>query len=428
MTVLFKNANLCESYGYAGTVNILVSDSIIKYIGKYVPTDRYDKVIECNGNLIMPAFYNTHCHSAMTLFRGYGDDLPLQKWLEERIFPAEDRLTSESVYYGSKLAIAEMIRGGTVSFSDMYFFLDDTARAVEECGVKANLSRSLVSFDPSIDPEKDQRFLEAIDVYNRLNGKADGKIKIDMSLHAEYTNVEKYSAYVAEATKKLGAGMQVHISETAKEHEECIARHGITPMAFFEKTGVLDSPTTAAHCVWVEDSDIEIMARKGVSVAHNPVSNLKLGSGIMPYKKMKDAGVNITLGTDGAASNNRLSVLREMQLAALIHKGNDLDPSVTTARDMIKIATRNGALAQGRLDCGEVRMGMKADLIMIDLSAFNNIPYYSFESSVMYSVTEENIIMTMCDGNILYENGAYTTIDEEELKSESKRVISHYFD
>ena len=174
--------------------------------------------------------------------------------------------------------------------------------------------------------------------------------------------------------------------------------------------------------------DMEIMAKRGVSAAHNPVSNLKLGSGIMPYKKMRDAGVNITLGTDGAASNNRLSVLREMQFAALIHKGNDLDPSVTLAGDMIKIATRNGALSQGRDDCGEIAVGMKADLLLIDLGAWNTIPSYSFESTVCYSMTEENILLTMCDGNILYEDHAYTTIDEEKLKSEAQRVISHYFD
>ena len=428
MSILFKNANLTESCGYDTSVNILVEGKSITYIGKDLPKIRADREIECNGNLIIPAFYNTHCHSAMTLFRGYGDDLPLQRWLHEKIFPAEDRLTSESVYYGSKLAIAEMIRNGTVSFSDMYFFLDDTARAVEECGIKANLSRSLVSFDPEIDAVNDARLLEAIDVFDRLNGAADGRIKIDMSLHAEYTNVEKYCRYVAEIGKERKARMQVHISETASEHDECIARHGVTPIKFFENTGVIDMPTTAAHCVWVEDEDIEIMARKGVSVAHNPVSNLKLGSGIMPYKKMMDAGVNVTLGTDGAASNNRLSVLREMQTAALIHKGNDLDPSVTLAADMIKIATRNGALAQGREDCGEIAIGMRADLLLVDMGSVNNIPSYNFESTVMYSMTESDILMTMCDGNILYENGAYTTIDEEELKSESRRVISHYFD
>ena len=427
-TILFKNVNLPEYYGYDRSVNILVKDKIIAYIGKYTPTDKIDRVIEGNGNLVIPAFYNTHCHSAMTLFRGYGDDLPLQRWLEERIFPAEDKLTSESVYYGSMVAIAEMIRNGTVSFSDMYFFLDDTARAVEESGVKANLSRSIVSFDPNIDCENDSRIKEAIDVFDRLNGKADGRIKIDMSLHAEYTNVEKCCRYLGAIAKEKGTGMQVHVSETAKEHDECIARHGVTPTKFFLETGVLDVPVTAAHSVWVDDEDIAIMAEKGVSVAHNPVSNLKLGSGIMPYKKMKDAGVNITLGTDGAASNNRLSVLREMQFAALIHKGNDLDPSVTLAADMIKIATRNGAKAQGRLDCGDVAMGKRADLLLVDMSHFNNIPSYNFESTVCYSMTEENIKMTMCDGNILYEDGAYTTIDEEKLKAEAKRVISHYFD
>ena len=428
MSILFKNVNLTESYGFKSSVNVLVKDNSIAYVGIALPDERADREIECNGNLMIPAFYNTHCHSAMTLFRGYGDDLPLQRWLNEKIFPAEDRLTGESVYYGSKLAIAEMIRGGVVSFSDMYFFLDDTARAVEECGIKANLSRSLVSFDPDIDAPNDSRLLDSINVYKRWNGKAEGRIKVDMSLHAEYSNVEKYCRYVADVRRELGTGMQVHISETASEHDECIARHGVTPTAFFENLGLLDMPTTAAHCVWVDDNDIAIMAKRGVSVAHNPVSNLKLGSGIMPYKRMKDAGVNITLGTDGAASNNRLSVLREMQYAALIHKGNDLDPAVTLAADMIKIATRNGALAQGREDCGEIKAGMRADVILVDMSSINNIPSYSFESTVMYSMTEADILMTMCDGNILYENGAYTTIDEEQLKSESRRVISHYFD
>ncbi len=428
MSILFKNANLPESLGYKSSVDLLVKDGRIAYIGSPNPVMRADRVIECNGNLLLPAFYNAHCHSAMTLFRGYGDDLPLSRWLNERIFPAEDRLSDESVYYGSKLAIAEMIRNGVVSFSDMYFFLDSTARAVEECGVKANLSRSIVSFDPEIDAANDARVLEAIDVFERWHGKAEGRIKIDTSLHAEYTNVEKCCRYLGELTKKLGTGMQVHISETASEHDECIERHGMTPVRFFDRTGVLDSPTTAAHCVWVDDEDIAIMAKKGVTVAHNPVSNLKLGSGIMPYKKMKDAGVNIALGTDGAASNNRLSVLRELHFAALIHKGNDLDPSVTLASDMIKMATENGARAQGREDCGRIEVGYKADLLLVDMRSFNNIPSYSFESTVCYSMNESDILMTMCDGNILYENGAYTSIDEERLKSEARKVISHYFD
>jgi 5-methylthioadenosine/S-adenosylhomocysteine deaminase len=202
----------------------------------------------------------------------------------------------------------------------------------------------------------------------------------------------------------------------------------MTPIAYFESIGALNTRVCGAHCVKVSDEDIAIMAKHGVSASHNPTSNLKLGSGIMPYKKMKDAGVNVTLGTDGAASNNRLSILREMQFAALIHKGNDLDPSVTLASDMIRIATKNGAVAQGRENAGEIKVGNAADLILVDLSGFNNIPYYSLESTVCYSMTEENILMTLSDGNILYNRGAYTTIDEERLKSEARRVIAHYFD
>ncbi|MGM9644460.1 MAG: amidohydrolase family protein [Eubacteriales bacterium] len=425
MKILFKNVRTLEG-GVNGSVNLLTDGKFISYIGKDTPCA--DKVIEGNGNLLMPAFYNAHCHSAMTLFRGYGDDLPLQKWLNEKIFPAEDRLNEERVYTGSLLAIAEMIRCGVVSFSDMYFFLDQTARAVEESGIKANLSRSIVSFDKDEDFSKNTRIKESLDVFNRWNGQADGRIKIDMSLHAEYTNVEPCFRYVAELTKELKTGFQIHVSETKSEHEECIQRHGMTPMRFLESCGVLELPVTAAHCVYVTDDDIRLMAERGVTAAHNPVSNLKLGSGIMPYAKMKAAGVNVALGTDGVASNNRLSVLRELQYAALIHKGAECDPAATSAHEMIKCATRNGAVAQGRDDCGEIREGMRADLILIDMDAVNNIPSYDLESTVAYSADESNVLMTLADGNILYDRGTYTTIDEELMKYNAKKVISHYFD
>ena len=429
MSILFKNVHLTEKYGYqSSSVNLLVDGEKITYIGKDLPQIQADRVIEGNGNLLLPGFYNAHCHSAMTLFRGYGDDLPLSRWLNEKIFPAEDRLNDERVYFGSLLAIAEMIRGGVVSFSDMYFFLDATAQAVMESGIKANLSRSIVSFDPDIDVENDSRIAEAVDVYKRWNGECDGRIKIDMSLHAEYTNVEKCCRYLGKLAKDLGAGIQLHASETESEHRECIERHGVTPIKFFEETGVLDVPVTAAHCVWVTEDDMRIMKEHGVTVAHNPVSNLKLGSGIMPYRKMKEIGVNVALGTDGAASNNRLSILRELQYATLLHKGAELDPTVTLARDAIDMATLNGAISQGRYDCGEIKVGNRADLVLIDMNSIGNIPSYDFESTVCYSAAESDVLMTVCDGRILYDNGSYTSIDEERLRREAKRVISHYFD
>ena len=428
MSILFKNVNLVESLGYIGTVNVLVEGEKITYIGNSLPDVSADKVIEGNGNLLLPAFYNAHCHSAMTLFRGYGDDLPLQRWLNERIFPAEDRLDGERVKLGTRLAIAEMIRCGVVSFSDMYFFIDETAEAVEESGMKANLSRAIVSFDENADFSADTRVREAVEVFDKWHGACGGRIKIDMSLHAEYTNVEACARYVGELARERGAGMHLHISETKLEHEECIARHGKTPIRFFLDAGALDVPVTAAHCVHVSDEDIEIMAEKGVTAVHNPVSNLKLGSGVMRYQKMKEAGVNIALGTDGVASNNRLSILRELQYAALIHKGVGFDAAATKASDMIRMATRNGAIAQGREDAGEIAVGMRADLILLDMNSINNIPSYSFESTVAYSATEGDVLMTVCDGRILYENGSYTSLDEELLRHDAKRVISHYFD
>ena len=429
MSILFKNVYLPESCGYGHkTVNILIEDDRIVYIGEKLPKIFALRTIEGNGNLVIPAFYNAHCHSAMTLFRGYGDDLPLGRWLDEKILPAEEKLDSERVYYGSMLAIAEMLRGGVVSFSDMYYFLDDTARAISESGVKANISRSIVSFDKDIDVANDYRIAEAIELYKKWHNADNGRIKVEMSLHAEYTNVEKCCRYVAFLAREMGTGIHIHASETASEHEKCIERHGVTPIKFFEDTGVLDVPVTAAHCVWVEDNDIQIIKNHNVTVVHNPVSNLKLGSGIMPYRKLREAGINIALGTDGAASNNSISILRELQFASLIHKGEELDPTVTNAGDMLEMATRNGALAQGREDCGKIEVGAKADLLLVDMDSIGNIPSYNFESTICYSASEADILMTVCDGRILYERGTYTSIDEERLRYEAKRVISHYFD
>ncbi len=429
MKTLLKNATLLPEYGHGrDPIDVLVEARRIKRIEKNLPAAADVDVIDCQGNLLIPAFYNAHCHAAMTLFRGYGEDLPLQRWLEERIFPAEDRLTYKSVYAATKLAIAEMLRAGIASFSDMYMFEDAVAEAVLETGIKANLSRSIVSFDPEIDIKSDPRFAESLklaETYHRADGD---RILVDFSLHAEYTNVPRACKDLAEYAKANGFGMQIHLSETQKEHLECIERHGKTPTEFFRDTGVLDVPTTAAHCVWVSDRDIEILAEKKVSVAHNPVSNLKLGSGVMPLRKMLDAGVNVALGTDGVASNNRLDILREMQTAAILHKGITRDPAVTVASEMLPLATRNGALAQGRADCGRVEIGYFADLVLIDRNALHNMPSYDDYALLAYSAERSDVLFTMVNGRILYRNGAYTDIDVERLRYDCREVFAHYFD
>ena len=428
MKTLLKNATLLPEYGYEGQkCNLFIEDGVIREITKEAITKPVDDTVDCGGNLLMPAFYNIHCHAAMTLFRGYGEDLPLQRWLEEKIFPAEELLTPNSVYVATKLAVAEMLRNGIASFSDMYMFEDSVARAVLETGIKANLSRSLVSFDPGFDLKTDFRFAEAKALVKEFQNAGEGRVKIDLSLHAEYTNRPRYCAEVAEYAVSHGLGMQLHLSETEKEHKECIARHGKTPTEFFRDLGVLNTPTTAAHCVYVTDEDIAILAEKGVSVAHNPVSNLKLGSGVMPIRKMLDAGVNVGLGTDGVASNNRLDVLREMQTAAILHKGINRDPAILKANEMPALATVNGAKAQGRSDCGSVAVGKKADLILLDRNSLHNMPTYDDYAMLAYSADSRDVKMTMVDGRILYRNGEYTLIDEERLRYESREVFSNYF-
>ena len=430
MNILIKNVKLLAEYGFERrSVYVLVKDSRIAYVGEKEPEEKADRVIDGRGNLLLPGFYNTHCHAAMTVFRGYGEDLPLDRWLNERIFPAEDRLTSRAAYFGSLLAASEMIAGGVVSFSDMYMFQNDVAQAVVESGMKANLSRCVVSFADMEDPRADSRFTEARKLVSDLHGAEDGRILVDMSLHAEYTNTEQMFRAVAEYAKEQSLAIQVHVSETKKEHEEAMTRRGgRTPIELCLDTGILESPTIASHCVWVSENDMDIMRAKGVFVSHNPKSNLKLGSGVMDLGRMLDKGIHVTLGTDGAASNNDLDILSELQTAAILHKGVNLDPERTRADKMIALATSEAALAQGRPDCGKVKEGYRADLVLWDLNALHNIPSYEYEATIAYSAKSSDVLLTMVDGKVLYENGEYKTIDVEKLKYEAKELIEHYFD
>lgn len=416
MRTVIKNATLIDGQ----EVFVSVRDGRIEKIS--ASPIKGDEYIEARGCLLIPGFYNTHCHSAMTFLRGYADDLSLREWLFERIFPAEDRMDADVAYDASMLAIAEMLAGGTVSFSDMYMFMDATARAVAETGIKANLARGYSS-DGNTTAENDRRLAESLALYREYNGYGDGRVIVDLSVHAEYTNVPSAVERIADAAAKLGARVQIHLSETESEHEGCIERYGKTPAEWFESLGILDLPVCAAHCVYVNDGDIGILSRHGVSVAHCPSSNLKLGSGIMPLERLRRAGVNIALGTDGASSNNRLDMLRELQLAALIHKGVSRDPRLACASDVLTMATANGAAAQGRDGCGSIEVGKRADLVLLDLEAPHNVPCYDPLSAVAYSASASDVRMTMVDGRVLYLNGEYKTLDIEKVRSNIKRDV-----
>jgi 5-methylthioadenosine/S-adenosylhomocysteine deaminase len=427
MSILFQNARV-PGFAPDKRIFVAVDGNTITSVSETKREGKYDREIDVNGNLLTSGLYNAHTHAAMTLFRGYGEDLPLDRWLHEKIFPAEDRLTYESVYNASLLAAAEMTANGIVSFTDMYMFCDATVKAALEAGMKANISRAVLSFDENSDMSKDERVIESVALFNAYNGSGDGRIKIDMSLHAEYTNTENSCRYMANLANKLGARMHVHLSETKSEHiEGKERRNGRSPARFFADCGVFDIPTTAAHCVWVDDSDVMLMAEKKVTAVHNPRSNLKLASGIMRYKYMRDNGVNITFGTDGAASNNRLDVMGEATLAAMLHKGAQLNAIETKAADILTHATKCGAISQGRNDCGEIAVGNRADIILIKLNDTHNMPLYDLYSTFAYSAASSDVYLTMADGEILYENGEYKKLDIEKIKRDFQKTVDNYF-
>lgn len=429
MKLLFRDITLLDHDGTVKPHADLLTDGVkivaVYDTGKTAPDA--DRVIDGRGKALLPAFYNLHTHAAMTLFRGYGEDLPLHRWLNERIFPAEDRLYDEAVYAASLLAGAEMLRCGVVSFSDMYFFCEQTARAVEVLGMKANISRAISCFDPDMTAERDYRFAQAKALHRAWHNACDGRIKIDMAIHAEYTMTPNACRWVAEYAAEQGLILQMHLSETAKEQRECIERHGKTPAEFFHSLGVFRARTVAAHCVHLTQHDIALLKEDCVTAVHNPVSNLKLGSGIMPLSALFAAGVPVTLGTDGAASNNHLDILREMNFAALLQKGRDGVCDTMHAADFLHMATRAGALAQGREDCGALREGMRADLCMLDLSDIGMQPIYDAATAVVYAADSRAVCMTVADGKILYENGTYPTIDIERLKAEFSEIVATYF-
>ncbi len=428
MKTLIERVRIPEEYGFGDEhIFVLIEDERIAYVGRERPTE-YDKTIDGGGNLLIPGFYNSHSHAPMIMFRGFGEDLPLARWLEEKVYPAEERLNDENVYVATKFAVAEMLKNGIVSFSDMYFFVGSMARAVIDTGIKANLSRSLVSFEDGASAHGDWRFEEACRWVKEFQGANNGRVVMDMSLHAEYTNRDRYIREVAAYAKENGLRIQLHASESESEHIECIARHGMTPVEYFLDTGVLDSPTTLAHCVYVTDSDMDILKNKGAFVSHNPTSNLKLGSGVARLPKMLERGICVSLGTDGAASNNTLDIMREYQLASILHKGVNRDAEATRAPQMLDIATYNGARSQGREDCGRLEVGYRADLVLIDLCAINNRPCYDTYSTLSYSANSSNVLMTMVDGEVLYRNGEFTTIDIEKLGYEFDEICKHYFD
>lgn len=426
--MLFKGIDLVdEKYKIQKDMNIITEDKRIIYIGKEIPSDYSGEIFKGKNKVALPGFFNAHCHVPMTILRGYGDGLPLQRWLHEKMFPFEAKLTPEDCYWAGLLGAVEMIKSGVVSFSDMYFEIEDIIRGVRESGLKANISHGISSFNENDNYIEEKGYRDTLRMFEALKENPDDKIKIDVGLHAEYTSNQGLVIALADLAKEKNMRVHTHVSETGKEHEECKKRFGMTPTAYFHKNGLFDQATTAAHCVWIEGEDFDILKDKGVSVAHCISSNLKLGSGFAKVKKIMDMGINVSIGTDGASSNNNLNMLEEINLVAMANKGINQDPEFMTTEQIMKLATYNGAISQGREDCGMIKVGNRADIIVFDIDKAHLQPVHDALSNIIFAGQAEDICLSMIDGKVVYKEGSLITIDEErviyEVNQRSKRIL-----
>lgn len=418
MAVLLKNAEFLMPNGIVSSGDIVIDGTIIAELGNIVGSYQFEKVIDCTNKLAIPGMINTHTHAAMTLFRSYADDMLLMDWLENKIWPAEANLKAEDIYWGTLLAIAEMLKTGTTTFADMYFYMPQVAEAVAETGIRAVLARGMAG----VAPTANQALSESEDFFRQYHNAADGRITVMLGPHAPYTCPPDYLKRVVSLSEKLGAEIHIHLSETPGEVENCKKQYGKSPIELMDELGVLDRGVLAAHCVHVSENDIEIMKRKKVRVAHNPGSNMKLASGIAPVPEMLKTGICVGLGTDGAASNNNLDMFEEMRLAATLHKVNTLNPLVIPAKEAVAMATSSGAQALGLESLiGKLSPGYKADIVLLDMHAPHWYPQHDRLSLLSYAASAGDVNTVVVDGKILLDNKKLITIDEEKLFFEVQR-------
>lgn len=413
---LLKNGYVLTMNGEREVIeggDIFIEGKKITEVGRDLSEDA-DKIIDAKGKAILPGLVNAHTHLSMVLFRGIGDDLDLQTWLQEKIWPVEDKLEGKNVYDGALLGCLEMIKSGTTCFADQYFFMEEVAKAVEKSGVRGNLSYGIIENGNSERREKELEIAE--NLVKNYEGEAGGRIKTMFGPHSSYTCSPECLKKVRKLADKHGVGIQIHLSENEKEIETVVDMHGMRPPKLLDSIGFLASDVVAAHCTRLNDEEIDLIRKNEVKPVHNPISNMKLGSGIAPVPEMLSKGIPVSLGTDGAASNNSLDMLEEIKFAALLGKANKRDPTVIPAEKALEMATINGAKALGRGgEIGSLEPGKKADLILIDLNKPHLTPVYDVESHLVYSSNGADVDTVMVDGNILMRNREVLSLKEKEI-------------
>ncbi len=423
--VLFHHARLVNPATDMSETGI-VEDGIvgvrggrIAEVGPRTAGDRLPAAVEtvdAGGGILMPGLVNTHTHLPMALFRGLADDLPLRTWLNEHIFPAEARhVDPESVRLGAMLACAELLLSGTTTCCDGYFLEAFVAEAAAEAGIRAVLGQGIIDFPAPGAPDPARNVSIAEDFVGKWVGVHD-RIRPSVFCHAPYTCSKKTLISAKDAARRHGVLFQIHAAETRSEVEQMRDEHGLSPVAYLDRLGILDEDTLVVHGVWVDEDDIRVLAKRGCPVSHNPQSNMKLASGIAPVPKMLDAGICVGLGTDGCASNNDLDLFSEMDTAAKLHKVSTLDPTVLNADQVLKMATIEGAKALGLADeIGSLAIGKRADLVVVDTNSPHLIPLYRAVSHLVYAARGSDVKDVMVDGRFAVRDRRLLTVDLEDL-------------
>lgn len=416
MSILIKRVLLGEK-----EVDIYIEGNIIEEIGEDIKKSG-EFVIEGKNKAAIPGLLNAHTHAAMTLFRGYADDMALQEWLQTKIWPIEAKMKRKNAYWGVKLACLEMIKSGTTFFNDMYWFCGSTAKAVKEMGIRAMLSAVFVDlFDEERAKEQIKKNEELFKNAKKIYRSSSGRILFSLGPHSIYTVSKDSLCWVKDFAAEKDTLIHVHLSETKQEVEDCIRRYGMRPVEFLEDIGFLSERTIACHCVHLSKKEIEILKKRDVKIAYNPTSNMKLASGRIPYNEMKEAGLtsNIILGTDGCASNNNLDMMEEMKMAALLQKIFCNDPTILLTEEVFNMGTINACRAF-RLNSGIIEEGNLADIVLLNLKKPEMIPNYNVTSNIVYSANGSCVDTVICDGKILMENRKVE--GEEEIMEKAKEA------
>jgi 5-methylthioadenosine/S-adenosylhomocysteine deaminase len=423
--ILIKDATIISNKIKKGS--LLIENDEISEISDKIGVNDADEVINANGKLLIPGLVNTHTHLSMTLMRGLADDMPLDNWLNNHIWPVEANLNGDYCYAGALLACAEMIKSGTTCFNDMYFFMDYVAKAADESGIRGILSHGMIDFKD--EDKRKQEFKESIRIIKKCHNIGQGRIKVAFGPHSPYTCSQELLEGVKTEADKYGVRIHIHVSETKKEVSDVLNEHGKRPFEYLDEIGFLGNEVTAAHAVWLSNAEINIIKQKDVKISHNPSSNMKLSSGVSPVSELLKKGICVSFGTDGCASNNNMDLFEEMKIAALTQKLTTMDPTVLNADEVYNMVTIDGAKSLGlENQIGSIEVGKKADIVLVDIQTPQLTPFRNPKSHLVYSANGGNVDTVICNGEVLMKNRELLSLDEamvlEIAENASEELLS----